>query len=172
MRLSPLPFLALLAVAGCDDDRPTQLPVAPVEVAPNELSAYVSVSDPNPAIGSQFTVRVRTLRGSAVGAVGSFTIRLGFDTTRLRFREAARSETGMVMANVAQPGLLIAAGASASGFANDELLVATFTALAGDAIQSLTLAVTELNSATFADQREQMRVLSGRFQDPTPKRLK
>ena len=172
MRLaSTLPFIALLAVAaGCDDERSNQLPTAPVAVAPNELSAYVVVSDPSPGIGSPFTVSVRARRGSAVGPIGSFTIRLAFDSTRLQFREAARSESGMVMANVAQPGVLIAAGASASGFTSDDLLVATFSALSADAIQSLALTVSELNSVTFEDQRSHVRVPREIFGEP--KRMK
>jgi hypothetical protein len=175
MRLaSTLPLIALLAVAaaGCDDDRSNQLPTAPAEVAPDELSAYVVVSEANPGIGTQFTVSVRARRGSAVGPIGSFTIRLAFDTTRLRFREAARSESsgGMVMANVAEPGLLIAAGASATGFTSDDLLVATFSALSADAIRSLALSVTELNSVTFEDQRDRVRVSREIF--GSPKRTK
>ena len=159
-------LLVLLAVGagGCDDERSRQLPVAP-EVAPNELSAYVSVSNAAPAIGSRFTVTVRTRRGSAVGPVGSFTVRIAFDTMRLRFHEAARSDQGMVMANLAGPGLLIAAGASASGFASDDLLVATFDALSADAVKTLALTVTEMNSASFADQRSLTRVARDVYQD-------
>lgn len=160
-------FLAAGAIAagGCFDDPSRRLPVAPSEVGPNELSAYVVVSDPTPAVGSRFTVSVRTRRGSAVGRIGSFTIKVAFDTARLRFHEAARSEHGMVMANVAQPGLLIAAGAAAEGFPGDDLLVATFSATAVDGIESLALTVTELNSVTFENQREQVRVPRGVFRE-------
>ena len=168
-------FIALLvastiAAGACADERSRELPVAPLEVGPNELSAYVVVSDPNPAIGSQFTVAVRTRRGAAVGRIGSFTIKVAFDTTRLRFHEAARSQQGMVMANVAQPGVLIAAGASADGFAGDELLSATFTAVSAGAVESLALMVTELNSVKFENQRDQVRVRRGAFRDAAPKK--
>jgi hypothetical protein len=166
-RSSLLTFVAIAAI-GCDDDRSRELPVAPMEVAANELSAYVVVSDPAPAIGSRFTVSVRTRRGTAVGQVGSFTIQVAFDTTRLRFHEAARSQHGMVMANVARPGVLTAAGASAAGFADDELLAATFTAVSAEAVESLALTVTELNSVKFESQREQVRVRRGAFREPAP----
>lgn len=165
MRVSQVTKLALLALAaGCDDEA-RQLPAAP-EVAPNELSAYVSVSNSAPAIGSRFTVTVRTRRGSAIGPVGSFTVRLAFDTARITYHEAARSDLGMVMANVASPGVLIAAGASASGFTNDELFVATFTARSNDAVKSLSLTVNELNSVAFEDQRVHARVERRVFRDP------
>lgn len=163
-RFTLLAVLAAGAIAGCNDDRRRQLPVAPTEVAPDQLSAYVMVSDPAPEAGSRFTVSVRTLRGSAVGPVGSFTIELAFDSTQLRFHEAARSGLGMVMANGAKPGVVIAAGAAALGFTSDELLEATFSVLPGadpgEAIETLTLNVTELNSLTFENERGRVRVSS------------
>ena len=167
MRFPSRSVFALLlatAVVGCDDGRATRLPAAP-EVAPNELSAYLAVSQSDPTVGSQFTVTVRTKRGSAVSPVGSFTIKLAFDTTRVRYHEVARSELGMVMANGAKAGLVVAAGASGNGFTNDELLVATFTALAPDAAKSLQLTVDELNSVGFEDQRGKTRVSRELYRD-------
>ena len=156
---SKLSLIVLLAAIGaCDDDRPQQLPLAPMAVAPNALSAYVAVSNSKPAIGSQVTVWVRARRGSAVGPIGSFTIRLAYDSTRLRFKEAGRSDQGMVLANGANAGFLIAAGASAEGFKNDELLAATFVATSANALSFLELSVTELNSVKFEDQKSNMRV--------------
>lgn len=157
-------LLFATSVVACDDDRATRLAVAP-EVAPNELSAYLAVSQSDPTVGSQFTVTVRTKRGSAVAPVGSFTIKLAFDTTRVRYHDVGRSELGMVMANGAKPGVLLAAGASGNGFTSDELLVATFTALAPDAAKSLQLTVDELNSVGFEDQRGKMRVSRDLFRD-------
>ena len=46
-------------------------------------------------------------------------------STKLTFKESARSLHGMVMTNAAKAGDLIAAGASAEGFTDDELLSAT-----------------------------------------------
>jgi hypothetical protein len=160
MRLtSTLPIVAVLAlVAACDDDRPQPLPVAPLAVAPNSVSAYVAVSNSNPAAGTEVTVWVRARRGAAVGPIGSFTIRLAYDSTRLHFKDAARSEQGMVLANGASAGMLIAAGASADGFRNDELLAATFLATSANALAELTLSVTELNTVAFEDQKANMRV--------------
>jgi hypothetical protein len=163
-------LMAFVAVAAgaCADDRPNALPLAPMEVGANELSAYVVVSDPDPAIGSRFTVSVRARRGAAVGRIGSFTLRVAFDTSRLRFVEASRSTEGMVMTNVARPGELVAAGASAEGFTTEELLVATFTAVSADAVESLALTVSELNSVAFENQRQLVRVRPGAFRDVAP----
>jgi hypothetical protein len=159
MRLSCHTSFAALVIAiatGCADDRPKALPSEPTELAATALSAYMAVSDAAPPPGGQFTVAVRTKRGSAVGPVGSFTLRLLFDSTKMRFVEHARSELGMVMANGATPGVLTAAGASANGFTNDELLFATFIALGPDPVSSLTIAVTELNSVAFENHRNRL----------------
>ena len=150
-----LATLPLLVAAGCAD-RQNALPAALEDVAPTGLSAYLAVSDAAPPPGSRFTVAVRTKRGAAVGPVGSFTLRLMFDTTRMRFVEAARSDVGMVMSNGATPGVLVAAGASSNGFTNDELLFATFDALGHDATATLALSVSELNSVSFENQRSRL----------------
>jgi hypothetical protein len=156
MRQSLRSTLAALLVAissGCADDRSKALPAEPTGIAATALSAYMAVSDATPPPGSRFTVAVRTKRGAAVGPVGSFTLRLTFDASKMRFVDAARSDLGMVMSNGATPGLLVAAGASATGFTNDELLFATFDAIAPDAVSSLAIDVTELNSVAFENQR-------------------
>jgi len=161
-------FSSLLAVAACDDERQqSQMPTAPMSVASDAVSAFVVVSNPNPAIGSEVTVWVRALRGSAMGPIGSYTIRLAYDSTRLQFKEAARSAEGMVMANGANRGLVIAAGASAEGFKSDELLASTFVVTSASALSTLELTVTELNSVTFADQKSAVRVERGLYRAAT-----
>jgi hypothetical protein len=157
--MKPLVLLAsVIFVAACDDQR-AGLPVAPAEVAPNAVAAYLAVSNETPSAGERVTVSVRARRGSAVGPIGSFTIRLSYDTTRLRYMESARAERGMVMANGTARGVVKGAGASAEGFSDDELLTSTFLVLTGnDALASLALDVQELNSVQFEDQRANMRV--------------
>lgn len=157
--LSRLPIVALAAAfaVGCDDER-MPLPAAP-SVAPNEISAYLAVSNQAPTAGERLTVAIRARRGSAVRPIGSFTVRLTYDTTRLQFIESARSAHGMVMANAAVRGVVRAAGASAEGFVDDELLTSTFLVVSGsDALASLALDVAELNSVQFEDQRAAMRI--------------
>ena len=165
MRLIPTLSVAAIAflAAACDDDRTAALPAAPLGVAANEVSAYVAVSNANPAPGSDVTVWVRARRGSAMGPVGSFTLRVSYDSTRIRFKDAGRSQFGMVMANSGASGLLVVAGASAQGFTDDELLAATFTATSSGALAGLALEVTELNSATFEDQKPSLRVARGLY---------
>jgi hypothetical protein len=67
----------------------------------------------------------------------------------------------MVMANAAQRGLVVAAGASAGGFKSDDLLSATFTVTKSGGLKSLGLTVNELNSLTFEDQRANLQIMRG-----------
>lgn len=162
-RFQTVALLAVLA-AACADDKPRSLiPTAPVGVAPDAVSAYIAVSNTNPGVGSQVVVSVRSLRGSTVGPIGSFTFKLAYDPSRLRFVAASRSARGMVMTNPGTPGILVSAGAAAEGFVDDQLLSATFRVLAPDGLRSLSLDVTELNTVTFADQRSRMNVERGLY---------
>lgn len=172
MRLvSTFSLVALLAAASaCDDDRPQLLPVAPMEVAADAVSAYVAVSDANPAPGSDVTVFVRARRGSAVAPIGSYTLRLAYDSTRLHFKDAGRSAHGMVLANGAMAGVVVAAGASAEGFTDDELLAANFTVTSASALKALELNVSELNSVAFEDKKSSMRVERGLYRDASPRK--
>ena len=160
MRSSHLSLLAALAAVsvGCNDERQSTPPSAPQAVAANALAAYIAVSDANPSPGSEVTVSVRALRGAAVGPIGSFTLRVAYDSTRLRFVSAARSTDGMVMTNSSAAGIVVAAGASAQGFLSDELLSMRFAVTGAEAVASLQLSVSELNSMHFENQTSALRI--------------
>jgi hypothetical protein len=160
---------ALVAVAGCDDDRRGGVPTMPIEIGPDALSAYVVVSNPDAPLGTEVQVSVRALRGRNVGPIGSFTIRLGYDSLGVSYVKSATSAHGLVMANGASRGLLVAAGASAEGFKDDELLNATFTVSAAGGLKSLALTVNELNSLAFEDQTKLMSVMKGIYRAPAGK---
>lgn len=158
-----LSIAAVLAATAACSDRPDAVPTAPLEISPDGLSAYIVVSNPNAPVGTEVTVTVRSLRGRNVGPIGSYTIRLGYDSLGLAFGKAASSSEGMVMANASQRGLVVAAGASADGFRSDDLLSATFTVSKSGGLKSLTLTVSELNSLKFEDQRANLNVMRGIF---------
>ena len=155
----------LVATAACSD-RPDAVPTVPLEISPDGLSAYIVVSNPNAPVGTEVTVTVRSLRGRNVGPIGSYTVRLGYDSLGLAFSKAASSSEGMVMANAAQRGLVVAAGASADGFKSDELLSTTFVVSKSGGLKSLALTVTELNSLKFEDQRANLNVMRGIYRAP------
>src|SRR5687768_3860542 len=94
----------LAALAGCDDDRRSGVPTMPLEIAPDAMSAYVVVSNPDAPAGTEVQVSVRALRGRNVGPIGSFTIRLGYDSLGLSYVKSATNAQGMVMANGANRG--------------------------------------------------------------------
>lgn len=173
MRTSPIFRYAILVTAAaaslaCDDKHPvaTQIPTGPASVPANALSAYMRVSNPRPSAGDRITVTVRALRGQGVGEIGSFTLRLAYDSTSLRLLETGKSQYGMVMANGDTRGEIRAAGASGQGFTDDQLLVATFLVTGARAIPSLKLDVSELNSIKFEDQRAAMRVDQNIYRAP------
>ena len=158
---------AALTLAACsDDDRKSyEIPSAPGNLPADALSAFLTLSNTNAGPGDEVTVTVRALRGTAVGAIGSFTLKLDYDSTRLRFIESAPSSHGMVLTNATTAGTMIAAGASAAGFSDDQLVTAKFRVLGHRATQSLQLTVSELNSIAFQDQRAAMRVDRGLYRD-------
>jgi hypothetical protein len=159
---------ALAAAAGCDDDR-QGVPTMPLEIGPDAMSAYVVVSNPDAPVGTDVQVSVRALRGRNVGPIGSFTIRLGYDSLGASYQKSATSTHGLVMANGANRGVLVAAGASAEGFKDDELLNATFTVSTTGGLKSFTLTVNELNSLKFEDQTKLMSVMKGIYRAPEAK---
>jgi hypothetical protein len=161
--LTRLSFVAILAATAACSDRRDAVPTMPLEISPDGLSAYVVVSNPNAPVGTEVTVTVRSLRGRNVGPIGSYTVRLGYDSLGLAFGKAANSSEGMVMANASQRGMVVAAGASADGFKSDELLSATFIVSKSGGLKSLALTVTELNSLKFEDQRANLNVMRGIF---------
>jgi hypothetical protein len=159
---------AAVLLTACDDDR-APLPAAP-EVTPNAVSAYLAVSNATPAAGERVTVSIRARRGAAVGPIGSFTVRLSYDTTRLQYVESARGARGMVLANGSVRGVVKGAGAAPEGFGDDELLTSTFLVLVGgNALTSLALDVPELNSVKFEDQRANLRVERKLYRDESRK---
>jgi len=171
LRFHTLAALAIVASACADNTKTSnQLPTAPMGVAPGSVSAYVAVSNPNAGVGSRVTVSVRARRGSSVGPIGSFTIRLAYDSTKLRFVESARSAQGMVMANGERAGVVLAAGAAAEGFTDDVLLSSTFEVRAANALKTFELGVTELNSVAFKDQRAYLNVERALYRAPSGSR--
>jgi hypothetical protein len=154
-----LPLAAVALLAACDDEtRPAGLPTAPTGVSANALSAFITISKPHAGVGDEITVVVRAKRGTNVGEIGSFQLRLSYDASRLELIETKRSDFGMVMANTAEAGFIVAAGASGQGFDDDRLLTATFRVTGARPTRGLALDVAELNSIAFQDQRSVMRV--------------
>lgn len=155
---------ALVAVAGCDDERPAGV-TAPM---PRDgAAAFLTVSDPRAAVGSEVTV-VAVVRQAVAGhAVGAFTAALRYDATALKFAGEQELAGGMRALNP-QSGVIRAAGASPEGFAAGELFAIRFTVLAPNALETLALDVSELSSISFDNQMAKLQVHRSFF--PAPRR--
>ena len=147
-------LVALLGVSACDSNPVT--PITPDLVAPVQggagVTAYLSLSVLQPRAGDRVTVGLNAVRGGAAEPIGSFTMRVTYDTTGLRFVASDQSAEGMVLANAAH-GVVTVAGASGSGFRESDLAALTMVVIDPDALRSLALEVVEMNAASFADQR-------------------
>jgi hypothetical protein len=138
---------AMLAAAACTE--PNRGGTASPLPAP-KLEAYLLLSDSTVRDSSAIAVTVQ-LRGTAHGAVGSFTARISFDSTGLRYLgEEGLTDQATRMANP-QPGLLRIAGIAPEGFGDGRLFVARFGVVRPSAVSSLRLVIDEIHSKSRED---------------------
>jgi hypothetical protein len=142
---------ALLAAGACAEYSPTPpLPTAPL--APEQgATAWLSVPTGVFHAGDHVTVQVNAARARNVSAIGSFTLKVAYDTAGLRYVGTDASAGGMVLAHSAN-GTVTLAGASGSGFTAVTLGTFIMEVVNPAAIESLALRVEELNTTTFHDQ--------------------
>lgn len=145
-------LLATMIVAGgCAEYSPTpplpQEPLAPESGA----TAWIAVPAGTYKPGDHVTVQLNAARAPNVGAIGSFTLKLAYDTTGLRLLSTSGAWGGMVVSNAAN-GTITLAGASGSGFTATTLGTLTMEVVNPVAIDALALRVEELNTASFGDQ--------------------
>jgi hypothetical protein len=140
------------ALAGCDTT-PVTAPVPDAAVPMAEAArAYLTLPATTPAAGQQVAVRLNARRLPGSDALGSFTVRIAFDTAGLRFLASEPSRDGMVLAQAAN-GVVTLAGASSAGFASEELAGVTLQVVDPAALQHLILEIIELTTTRFHEQR-------------------
>jgi hypothetical protein len=149
---------ALLAITACDGGTgPTEpeplRPAAPT----NGAVAYLSLPASAPKAGDRIVVSVNAVRAADALTVGSFTFRISYDTTGLRFVRGESSAEGMVLASAAK-GTITVAGAAAAGFVQETLGSVTLEVVQPSALQSLGLEMLEVNAPDFRDARGQTSV--------------
>ena len=152
MRKFLLPLVAVFA-AACTDDASLSAPPQPAEGS----VAFVQLSDTRPAAGATITVTAHVRGAADVTNVGAFTAKLNFDAAGLQFVEQTELPGGMRML---KPGTseILAAGASADGFADGRLFAVTFKVIDPAAIQSLSLDISELTGVDFGVQLSKLAV--------------
>src|SRR5512146_1579401 len=109
--------LASVMLAACQDApaRTILTPPPPTQ----GITAYVTVDNPNAAVGSTVRVRVEVQVGTDQNVkIGSYTGRLHFDPAKLAFRTENSITDGLRVANAtgAPQGEIRFAGANPSGF--------------------------------------------------------
>jgi hypothetical protein len=137
---------AVLVIACSETNRSTavQNPVPAVKAA-------LVLSDSAPPVGGALVVTVRALPDQ--GTVGSYTAKINYDATGLRFDgEIAIADQGMRASNPS-PGLVRFAGAAAAGFADGRLASYKFSVLRANSAKTLSLVVDEMHMITRLDAK-------------------
>ena len=146
----------MLASAACSETYRSML----VENAAPAIEAVLVLSNPAPSIGDVIVVSMQT--SSNQGIVGSYTARINYDSTALRFdSEVPITDKGLRAVN-ATPGLVRLAGAASAGFSDGHLASYRFVALAANAAKTLSLAVDEMHMISRVDAKSALTVVPNR----------
>ncbi len=141
--------LASLTLVACQD-APART-IGPTPPPPTQgISAYVTVDNPDAAVGSTVRVRVEVQVGTnATTKIGSYTGRLHFDPAKLTFKAENAINDGLRVANAngAPQGEIRFAGASPQGFTTLVLYDGNFEVKSSDWRTGLTLTMEELSAA-------------------------
>jgi hypothetical protein len=155
MKRLPVSFIALVLLAvGCDRrDRlaapdSTNAPTTPT--APTR-SAYLSVSSLSPEAGDDVVIAA-TLTVDSDLSLGSFRVRLGYDSMMLHFVEEIPGADMMRVVNP-QAGEVTVVGASSASSNDGRLFALRFRVDHPAGLNSLVLKLDELNDAAFLDQK-------------------
>jgi hypothetical protein len=150
MRLMRIRFLTASALAAtlvaCSDDRPRIH--APTTTPVVTTGFMLAIGDLHP--GQTSAIHGIFRRPENMPAVGSYTVRITYDTTRLVFDGDASAGQGMRVMN-AKDGILTIAAASTEGFGSDTMFAARFRVLAARADAGLSADVVEMYSVGFAN---------------------
>jgi len=119
-------FVLALAIAGCAEQQ--GVTPATTGTAPKQIVPAVAITDSSTPGQVVLTLQLRA--SWPMQRVGSFTGRLTFDSTTLRFTAEEPVADGALRAlNPASPGVVRVAGAAASGMAIDRLIALRFQVL-------------------------------------------
>ena len=143
----------------------TEPHVSSRDISPSaQLEARLELSDSLPKSGSDIRVLVRIAGTRAAGADGegariaSFTTRLVYDTTGMRFVADLPLDDGGTRVSNAQPGVIRSAGVNATGFATGALTGYRFLVLDPAAVRRMRLSVLELHEVGRVNATASVRV--------------
>ena len=150
---------AVLLSAGCTEPVATKVAVS----AAPAMEARLVVSDSAPAIGTTVEVFAQ-VRASTPELIGSYTARLGYDSTALGFREEITLSDGVLRATNAVAGVLRFAGAAPLGVPDGRLAGFRFVVLKPKAMRSMQLVVDEMHTMARTDAVSQLRATPTRVE--------
>jgi hypothetical protein len=148
--------LVLLALAACTEPR-----VSPRAAVPTPaLEATLELSDTLPAAGSRIVVGVH-LRGENAARVASFTGRVRYDTTGLRFVDEVALADGATRVSNPAAGALRVAALDPKGFASGTIAEYHFEVIRPSAIPAMRLEIEELHQLDRTDASHAVQLLRG-----------
>ncbi len=115
------------------------------------VKAALVLSDSAPGVGETLVVSVQALADQ--GTVGSYTAKINYDATGLRFDGEIAIADQALRASNPSPGLVRLAGAAAAGFTNGRLASYRFFVLRANSARSLSLVVDEIHMVTRLDAK-------------------
>jgi len=145
--------VSLLVVLSACAENPLAPRPGTIARVPDGQLALRAVATGGGAAGSTLTVVVKLETGARTSSVGSYAVRLAYDTTALRFIGAApvmATAGSMAAANLSRPGEVAVAGAAVSGFVTGALAEVTFEVRDARAARGLALEVLELTNVAAA----------------------
>jgi hypothetical protein len=145
--------LAIIVAAACTEPRTPQRVSTPTPA----LEARLEISDSLPHVGSEITIGVH-LHGAAADHIASFTERLSYDSTGLRYVGDVAISDGATRVSNPTPGLIRSAGMRADGFAGGVLVEYKFLVLNPSAVRRMQLSVDELHELSHADAAKSVRI--------------
>ena len=124
------------------------------------VEAALVVSDSSPPVGGVLLISVQAIPKQ--GIVGSYTARINYDPTALRFDgEIAIDDKGLRASN-SSPGLVRFAGAAAAGFTDGRLAGYRFAVLRPNSARTLSLVVDEMHMIDRLDAKTTLNVAPNR----------
>ena len=147
------------AVAGCTEQLSTKAPGTPEPT----MDASLVLSTASPATGA--TVDVFAQIGPAAPAlVGSFTARIRYDSTALRYETELPLADQVLRATNATSGQVRFAGAASAGVTSGRLAGYRFLVLRPDGVRTLQLVIDELHTIARADAASMVRAMPSRVE--------
>lgn len=147
-----------MLMAACDRQPVLTTPVAATAKSVGPAS-WLSVSDDQPAVGTDVIVVGNAEHASKGVTFGSFRAQLRYDPAYLEFI-GDTPLPGALRAVNSDSGRVIVAGAAVAGFEDGKLFALRFRVRKARSFESMSLIVDELNDIAYESQLPTLRTLS------------